>query len=272
MNDMEIAYYLREIISKLLDPTFDKGVTFDGSFWHEIAPLVEQDRISSKDVFSILRDIYSPERNKLLDFGCGSSNYRPSLEASGWDWTGVDYLDFVAPHAAERVAAQKKTDKVHFYDGKILPFTTSTFDLVFSFLVFEHIQHVDVTFSEICRVLKPGGRLVGMVAYLEPPHDFSTFNFTPIGIKVASERNGLILRGVYPAYDIFSFLFMRLAQAFNNPVWERLGNTFNDPENFFHHAISKAHVERSLSYQQVNMLKLQFSAFVTFDIERPACR
>ncbi len=142
------------------------GVSLEGTLFAEMSGLVEQDTVSRSGVFDVLAKYRSGEANRLLDFGCGQGAYRRALEVDGWDWTGVDYLPGVAPFAADAVAAQGVDPKVFFYDGRTLPFPDQQFDVVFSMLVFEHIQHVDLTFAEIRRVLKPGGRLVGMVSYL----------------------------------------------------------------------------------------------------------
>ena len=42
-----------------------------------------------------------------------------------------------------------------------LTFASGTFDLVLCNELFEHVQYLDRAFAEVCRVLRPGGRLVG---------------------------------------------------------------------------------------------------------------
>lgn len=260
---------LGALLAEIIQPqAMGRGVSLEGTLWSEMAPFVESEVVSSKGVFDVLAAYRSPTHNRLLDFGCGQGGYRAPLESEGWDWTGVDYLEGVAPYVAGAVEAQGDDPKVFFYDGRTLPFASDHFDVVFSMLVFEHVQHIDMTFAEIARVLKPGGRLVGMVAYLEPTHDFSTFNFTPIGLKVASERNGLALHRVYPAYDVFHFLAFRLAQAVQSPDAEALGSAFNDPNNALHASFAALGRERGLTPTQLNLLKLQFSTFVIFDVEK----
>jgi len=41
-----------------------------------------------------------------------------------------------------------------------LPFATASFDFVYATESLEHAVHIDVAVAEMCRVLKPGGRLV----------------------------------------------------------------------------------------------------------------
>jgi len=46
------------------------------------------------------------------------------------------------------------------YDGRTIPFVDSTFDVVYSSNVLEHIPHVEAFQQEIVRVLKPNGRII----------------------------------------------------------------------------------------------------------------
>lgn len=62
---------------------------------------------------------------------------------------------------------QREADKQHlsnmvFIKGyaEELPFLDNSFDIVFSRLAFHHFTNTDVVFSEMVRVLKPGGKLV----------------------------------------------------------------------------------------------------------------
>ncbi|MFC6951821.1 class I SAM-dependent methyltransferase [Halorubellus litoreus] len=64
-------------------------------------------------------------------------------------------------------------------DGTNLPFAAKTFDSVICSAVFEHVSlsRLHLLFEEIQRVLKPGGKLFGAVAFNYPlhgqPHDYS---------------------------------------------------------------------------------------------------
>ena len=53
-----------------------------------------------------------------------------------------------------------------------LPFKSDSFDLVFHHTVFEHVQTPETGYREIFRVLKPGGKTVGLV----DPQDHRTFS------------------------------------------------------------------------------------------------
>lgn len=59
-------------------------------------------------------------------------------------------------------ADKKHLDNMIFVKGyaEELPFLDDSFDIVFSRLAFHHFTNVDKAFSEMVRVLKPGGKLV----------------------------------------------------------------------------------------------------------------
>jgi SAM-dependent methyltransferase len=72
-----------------------------------------------------------------------------------------------------------------------LPFADSAFDAVFSFAVLEHVKFPFEAAAEICRVLKPGGRLAACVPFLQPLHGFPNhyFNMSHMGLKTLFEDN-----------------------------------------------------------------------------------
>lgn len=95
----------------------------------------------------------------LLDIGCGWGRWTISAARAGFRAVGLDpEPDFVA--AAERVAAQLDVGP-RFVVGESarLPFDESSFDVVFSFSVLQHLTSANntQTFEEIRRVLRPGG-------------------------------------------------------------------------------------------------------------------
>ena len=98
----------------------------------------------------------------ILENGCGIGMYVEHLAKFGGKVVGLEY-DF------ER-AAQARINSPHILNavGESLPFPTSTFDLILSHEVIEHIQDDRAAIREMIRTLrnpdpasgKPGGRVV----------------------------------------------------------------------------------------------------------------
>ncbi|MFC5497304.1 methyltransferase domain-containing protein [Caenimonas terrae] len=100
---------------------------------------------------------------KVLDFGCGNGGLVSSLLDRGFDafgcdldnkfWNGNDVTGHWQAHAltdpARLGAIQARPYRLPFADG--------TFDVVVSTSVLEHAQNKEEIFTEIHRVLKPGG-------------------------------------------------------------------------------------------------------------------
>jgi predicted SAM-dependent methyltransferase len=69
--------------------------------------------------------------------------------------------------------------------GEVLPFIDGTFDAVLSLAVLEHVKDPFQCAREIARVLKPGGRLMCCVPFLQPAHGYPHhyYNMTSQGIR-----------------------------------------------------------------------------------------
>jgi SAM-dependent methyltransferase len=90
----------------------------------------------------------------ILENGCGVGMYVEHLSPFGGTVIGLEY-DF------ERVAAARKNSS-HIINaaGEFVPLPPSTFDLVLSHEVLEHVQDDRAAICEMVRLLKPGGRAV----------------------------------------------------------------------------------------------------------------
>lgn len=91
----------------------------------------------------------------ILDIGCGYA--APDLESVGGPYThtkiGVDLVTEFRPQEAPTVNFVR-ADVAH------LPFSDSSFDLVMSKSVLEHLVEPEAVFNEVARVLRPGGTFV----------------------------------------------------------------------------------------------------------------
>ncbi|CDX34428.1 Type 11 methyltransferase [Mesorhizobium plurifarium] len=97
----------------------------------------------------------------ILDIGCGAGGVTLHLVAThrAARATGFDVERPVIETARRRAAAQGLEDRVSFVQAPPgpLPFTGSSFDVVFSKDALLHVPDKDALFAEIFRVLKPGG-------------------------------------------------------------------------------------------------------------------
>ena len=93
----------------------------------------------------------------VLDFGCGRGRLVRELRERGFRSFGCD-IEFLYHEDSE--AERMLRDGVLRMIGATpyrLPFEDDTFDLVFSYQVFEHVRNYGEALAEIARVLKPGG-------------------------------------------------------------------------------------------------------------------
>ncbi|HUH96170.1 MAG TPA: class I SAM-dependent methyltransferase [Anaerolineales bacterium] len=93
-------------------------------------------------------------KGRVLENGCGVGMYVEHLSAQG----GIVYgLEFDFERAAE---AAKNSKHILNAAGEFLPLPASTFDLILSHEVVEHVQDDRLAICEMVRIVKPGGRIV----------------------------------------------------------------------------------------------------------------
>ena len=75
---------------------------------------------------------------------------------------GVDFCHSMVETAVKKRAASNSASRVVFAtgDAMALPFRDATFDCIVNGFMLRNVADLDTTFRELCRVLKPGGRLV----------------------------------------------------------------------------------------------------------------
>jgi len=120
---------------------------------------------------------------RILDYGCGGSPYRslfPNSEYIRADFTPCEGLDLLLPA------------------DSTLPASDSSFDMVLSTQVLEHVPEPAHYIEECFRVLKPGGQLLltthGLFEDHGCPYDFQ--RWTADGLRLLVERAGFQVTGV----------------------------------------------------------------------------
>jgi 2-polyprenyl-3-methyl-5-hydroxy-6-metoxy-1,4-benzoquinol methylase len=91
--------------------------------------------------------------NRLLDVGCGNGNFLRDARSAGWDVQGTD-LDPVAVETARRLG-------ISVWEGRYdtAPFDPSSFDVITTHQVIEHVPDPLIFLRTLFNWLKPGGLL-----------------------------------------------------------------------------------------------------------------
>jgi SAM-dependent methyltransferase len=122
-----------------------------------------------------------PSGSRILEIGGGSGWQAARLAATGFSVESVD----LASNPYQEVMEWP----VRTYDGESLPYPSSTFDVVFSSNVLEHVDDLDRLMRETARVVKPGG----MAIHLMPTSQWRLLTLVahyPWLVKLASGRTG----------------------------------------------------------------------------------
>jgi SAM-dependent methyltransferase len=159
-------------------------------------------------VSQALADDYIPAiaAGSVIDLGCGAGdsvvqfrNVNPGVR-----WVGVDV------ERSPEVASRRRTDAEFVtFDGVHLPFDDASYDAVYCKQVLEHVREPGPLLREVARVLRPRGVLAGSTSQLEPFHSYSTWNYTPYGLKLLVEAAGLTLEEVRPGIDSLAVIVNR---------------------------------------------------------------
>src|SRR5215212_6391813 len=100
---------------------------------------------------------------EVLDIGCGAGTdtlVAAQMVAPAGQVAGIDMTPEMLSRA-RAAAAEMRATNVDFVEGEVeqLPFAAERFDVAISNGVIDLIPDKDAVFSEIFRVLRPGGRL-----------------------------------------------------------------------------------------------------------------
>jgi phosphoethanolamine N-methyltransferase len=147
MGGNEDLEYTEERITKL-QITFGKGFLSPGGM-EEVAKIVEGIDLRGKEVLDIGVGIGGPACLLVTNHGAGKV-------------TGIDVEEPVLKEARATVSSQNLQNQIdlQFVTPGPLPFDDATFDIVFSKDSIIHIADKQSLFSEVYRVLKPGGWVV----------------------------------------------------------------------------------------------------------------
>lgn len=130
---------------------------------------------------------HANSRNSLmLDLGCGKAIHKEVAERAGFEWVGLDYE---APEAQI------------LGDAQALPFQDEIFDFILCVTVIQYVQFPFVMIREANRVLKPNGKLIGTLAFLEPSHGTSFYHYSHLGTYNLLKHGGFEIERLAPSRE-----------------------------------------------------------------------
>ena len=96
---------------------------------------------------------------------------------------GIDTCDL--PNLVKTDAFVYSPALDYVVDAHSMPFADNTFDFVYSLAVFEHLHSPWIAAKEIYRVLKPGGKVYILTAFMQHLHGYPYhyFNMTTMGLQ-----------------------------------------------------------------------------------------
>ncbi len=103
-----------------------------------------------------IRQLEGINKGRLLEIGCGAGGMLRSLTDLGWETVGIDF-DENAVLAAQRQDLDARTGDLANQN-----FSEGSFDVVLMNHVIEHLPDPVATLKGIDRILRNGGRLVGL--------------------------------------------------------------------------------------------------------------
>jgi SAM-dependent methyltransferase len=219
------------------------------------------DAVPRERVSQALADDWIPAiaSGSVLDLGCGAGDsvaqfrdVNPQVR-----WVGVDV------ERSPEVESRRRTDAEFVtFDGVHLPFGDGSFDAVYCKQVLEHVREPAPLLAEVARVLRPGGAFAGSTSQLEPFHSYSTWNYTPFGLKLLLERAGLALEEVRPGIDSLAVIVNRgVGMRRATRRWWAVESPLNRVADAFGRV-------RGLEPRQVNAIKLLLCGQFAFRARR----
>jgi demethylmenaquinone methyltransferase/2-methoxy-6-polyprenyl-1,4-benzoquinol methylase len=125
--------------------------------------------------------------DKVLDIAGGTGDlsraFARDVGASGMV-VHTDINEAMLRQGRDRLLDEGQVLPTNLCDAEKLPYRDNTFDLVSVAFGLRNMTHKEVALAEMCRVLKPGGRLLVLefskvAAPLQKPYDWYSFNILP---------------------------------------------------------------------------------------------
>lgn len=93
--------------------------------------------------------------DRILDVGCGRGRFMEAIEKTGAETVGIEAFAFPLKHARKRVKGE-----LHMMSAEKMSFPDCSFNKILCYHVIEHLEHPDLAFAEMHRLLKDKGKLL----------------------------------------------------------------------------------------------------------------
>ncbi|MCR5009964.1 MAG: class I SAM-dependent methyltransferase [Clostridia bacterium] len=120
----------------------------------------ELDSEQGKKWTELFETVFIERPLHILDDGAGAGFFTMLLASLGHKVTGIDYSDKMVGYVNENLARRGLKAEVLQMDAQDLKFSDASFDAVVQRNVMWNLDHPEKAYSEIFRVLKPGGILL----------------------------------------------------------------------------------------------------------------
>jgi SAM-dependent methyltransferase len=154
-----------------------------------------------------------PQRARVLDAGAGECQYAGHFQHTRY--TAVDLA--VGDHTWDYTRLHALCDLTS------LPFPDDVFDAAINIVTLEHVRQPQAVIRELCRTLKPGGKLLLVVPQdwevHQSPHDY--FRYTRHGVSYLLESAGFANVEVQPGGGYFRLMGRRMLNGiqFFRGIW-----------------------------------------------------
>lgn len=110
--------------------------------------------------------------SEVLEVGLGYGSVATYLAKSGYSYTGLDIAEGPVSMCKQRLVESSLSGTAVQGDALLTPFDDNSFDAIIAIGSLHHTGDFDAAIAEMCRVVRPGGVVCGMVYSL-----FSARNF-----------------------------------------------------------------------------------------------
>jgi len=135
--------------------------------WYEE---IEEYRYSVEPFIHSVAQFTRHKGKKVLEIGVGAGSDHLNWARAGTDLYGVDLTDRGIDTTGKRLNIYGLDSKLQRVNAEVLPFEDDFFDIVYSWGVIHHSEDTEKIIAEISRVLKPGGKFLGMIYHRRSLH------------------------------------------------------------------------------------------------------